>query len=147
MLRVVSPAALPDVLQLYAAAPIQKPRTAAMVILQFSRSESVSYFDGDKLIAAAMYYPLPPERPGETLRELAFVCLPEFSRQLVAFIHHARLTPDALAKNAPVRIRARVRAGHEPGRRLAVLCGFRLVAVDGLFERWEIEVARHEQIR
>lgn len=137
--RVVSPASMPAVLDLYAETTPMKPINAKAAVLQLARSETAAYYAGAELIAAAMYYPLPPEREGEILRELAFVCRPSFRHYLVPFIHHAHLTRSALASNGPVRVRALVRKGHKPGHRLAVLCGLSLVGERGAFDVWEFE--------
>lgn len=136
---VVSPASMRDVLQLYADTTPMKPLNAKAAIVQLARSETVAYYTGGLMIAAAMYYPLPAERDGEILRELAFVCRPTFRFHLLPFIHHARLTRAALASNGPVRVRSLVHQGHEPGRRLAVLCGLSLVGTRGSFDVWEFE--------
>jgi hypothetical protein len=138
-LRAVSPAPLPDVLALYQATAPMKPVTASAAILQAARSDTIGWFAGDQMIAAALFYPLDPERPGEDLRELAFVCLPALSGHLPAFIRSARLTRARLGEDALVRIRAHVRLGHLPGQKLARLCGMVAVSVVGDFERWETE--------
>lgn len=146
-LRVTSPAMLHEVMDLYAACTPMKPINVKVVILQHARSESDAYFIGDRLIAAAMYYPLPAERPGERLLELAFVCLPELAQHLVAFIHSSQSTRARLAETGPVRVRAHVRSDHRPGRRLAALCGMRMVGTFGAFDRWEFEGAPDVEIR
>lgn len=144
--RVVSPASMPEVLDLYAETTPMKPINAKAAIIQLARSDTAAYYAGGQLIAAAMYYPLPPERDGEVLRELAFVCRPAFRHYLVPFIHHAHLTRVALASNGPVRVRALVRQGHKPGRRLAVLCGLSLVGARGAFDIWEFEGKPDDEI-
>lgn len=144
--RVVSPADMPAALQLFADTTPMKPLNAKAAMLQLARSETVAYYAGAELIAVAMYYPLPPERAGEILRELAFVCRPSFRFYLVPFIHHARLTRAALASNGPVRVRSLVRQGYAPGRRLAVLCGLSLVDARGAFDVWEFEGKPDDEI-
>jgi hypothetical protein len=140
-LRATSPAPMVDVLDLYAATVPQKPINVKAAILQHARSESEIYFAGDETapIAAAMYYPLPAEIPGERLVELAFVCRPQLARHLLSFVRLTQLTRARLANDGPVRVRAHVRSGHLPGRRLAVLCGLRLVGTFDGFERWEFQ--------
>jgi hypothetical protein len=149
-LRATSPAPLADVLDLYAASVPQKPLNVKAAILQHARSYSEVYIDGDgRAVAAAMYYPRPAERHGEPLVELVFVCRPELSRHLLAFVHSFHLTRARLAEDGPIRVRAFVHSGHLPGRRLAALCGMQLIETAGGFERWEIalEGAPDECIR
>jgi hypothetical protein len=138
-LRIVSPAPIVETLELYMDQGRAKPIDMKAAVLQLARSRSDGYFVGDEFMAAAMYYPLAPERPGEDLRELVFVCKPDFAEHMLAFIRSARSTRASLAKDGPVRVRAHVRAGHLPGHRLAVLCGMSLVGVTGSLERFEFE--------
>lgn len=149
-LRATSPAPMADVLDLYAAAlPVMKPIDVKAAILQHARSASEIYRDaGGRAIAAAMYYPLPAEAPGERLVELAFVCRPELAGHLISFVHTFHLTRARLANDGPVRVRAHVRTGHLPGRRLAALCGMRQTGTAAGFERWEIALEPpHERLR
>jgi hypothetical protein len=136
-LRAISPAPLPAVLDLYTANAPLKPIEAKAAVLQVARSETEGWYLGDDLIAAAMFYPLPPLHPGERHIEVAFVCLPVLRHHLVAFIHAAQLTRARLALNGPVRVRALVRSGHRPGARLAVLCGMSRLNSIGAFDHWE----------
>lgn len=145
--RVVTPAPMREVLDLFAATTPMKPVNAKAAVLQLARSETVGYYAGAELVAAAMYYPLPPEQPGEDLRELAFVCRPSFRHYLIPFARHARSMRAALASNGPVRVRALVRRGHAPGRRLAVLCGLSWVCERGAFDVWEFEGGPDGQVR
>ncbi|KIZ47387.1 MULTISPECIES: hypothetical protein [Rhodopseudomonas] len=147
MIRAVTPCPFVDVVDLYQAATPMKPRSTAAVLLQAARSESIGWYAGDRLIAAALFYPIDPERPGEDLRELVFVCLPDLARHLTAFIRTARLTRSRLGQDASIRIRAHVRSGHLPGARLARLCGLRLVGPAGRFDCWEAEGPFDERIR
>jgi hypothetical protein len=133
---------LDDVLQLYADTAGLKPqlRTVAMrvALLQSARSESLGYVDENgNLIAAVMLYPLDPERLGEDLRELVFCCRPEASRHICAIVRHARLIASRLADTPHLRIRATVKAGHQPGQRLARLIGMTGAGEFGAVEHWE----------
>lgn len=138
-LRAVAPAPLPDVLALYQATAPMKPVTASAAILQAARSDTVGWYDGNRMIAVALFYPLDPERPGERLVELAFACLPDLADHLATFIRAARLTRAQIGQDASNRIRAHVRKGHRPGARLARLCGMKRVGSLGMFDRWEAE--------
>jgi hypothetical protein len=135
------------VLDLFAASMVMKPLHVKCAIVQAARSESIAWYDGGRPIAAAMLYPLEPERPGERLVELAFVCLPELRRHMLAFVRLAHLTRDRLANDGPVRVRAHVRTGHRPGSRMATMLGMRLVGTFGGFERYEFEGAEDGRIR
>ncbi|OKO67672.1 hypothetical protein AC629_42580 [Bradyrhizobium sp. NAS80.1] len=146
-LRVASPAPLPDVMDLFAASVPMKPINVKAAIVQAARSESFAFYAGAGAIAAAMLYPLPAEKPGERLVELAFVCRPELAQHLRALLRLAHLTRDQLANDGPVRVRAHVRSGHLPGSRLAALLGMRMVGTFGGFERFEFEGSPHECIR
>jgi hypothetical protein len=106
-------------------------------MLQAARSECLAFYAGERLVAAALFYPAPPQSPGEDRRELVFACLPETARHLPTLIHTARLTLARLAHVEGLRIVARVRVGHEPGRRLARLIGFSHAATAAGFEAWE----------
>jgi hypothetical protein len=148
MMRIVSPAPLPDVLDLHAQVRPLKRDEFRAAMLQHARSESCGFYAGDKILAAFFLYPAPAERPGEDLRELAFACRPEFARHLVEFTRYgrafaARLTAAARPDDPPLRIRATVRTGHRPGERLAALFGLRAVGTAGTFTRYELELAGH----
>ncbi|MGY3392942.1 hypothetical protein ACVWW6_005533 [Bradyrhizobium sp. USDA 3311] len=146
-LRAVSPAEAADVMNLYAFVAPAKPLFVRAAIVQFARSESIAFRDDGGTLAAALLYPLDPERPGERLAELAFICLPDLSRHMLAFIRLAHLTRDRLANDGLLRVRAHVRTGHRPGRRMALMLGMRLVGTVGDFERYEFEGSPHECIR
>lgn len=136
-LRAVTPAPIGDVLELYAAGGQAKPLTVSAAILQAARAETIGFYAGGVIVAAALLYPCDPEFAGEDLRELVFACRPQAARHLVAILHIARLTRLRLAEIADLRIRARVRAGHAPGRRLARLAGLAHAATAGGLEDWE----------
>lgn len=140
-ITIANPAPLPELLALFAVMMPPKLIVMQAAILQGARSETIGFMDGDRLVAAAMLYPLDAERPGERLVELAFICLPEISQHLIPLIHHAHLTRAALAQSGLVRVRAHVRADHLPGKRLARLCGMDLVGRFGAFDRFEFEGA------
>lgn len=142
MLRAVSPVPLPALLDLYTVDGTAKPLHVKAAILQGARSESVGWYelgDGsvpDRLLAAALLYPLGAEPGADDVRELVFACRPEISRHLAAVIRTARLSRARMPEG--VRIRATVRAGHVPGRRLALLCGLAFAGEAGGFERYEV---------
>lgn len=136
-IRAVSPAPLPDVLALYQATAPMKPVMASAAILQAARSDTIGWFAGDRMIACALLYPLDPDGSGIDRRELLFACRPEASRHLVSIIHAARLTRSRLNDTAAVSLVARVRLGHQPGRRLAALCGLSSVGTEGGCEIFE----------
>jgi hypothetical protein len=140
------PAALPDVLDLFAAAGLMKPLHFKAAMVQISRSELFAWSAGGAPIAAGMLYPMDPERPGERLVELAFVCRPEISRHMLAFIRSAHLTRRRLANDGPIRVRAHVRTGHLPGSRMAAMLGMRPAGTFGDFERFEFEGSLDEPV-
>lgn len=129
-LHVVAPAPVEDVVLLYDGA--LKPPLAKAAILQAARSHAIGFYEDEAIVAAALLYPRAPD-----LLELVFACRPRAGRHLTAIVHTARLTRSALAHHAPLTVRATVRAGHEPGRRLARLCGLHRVRETGGFEHWE----------
>jgi hypothetical protein len=135
---------MPALLDLYASIAPLKPLHARATLLQISRSETEGWFVGERLVAAAMFYPLPAVHPGERHVELAFACRPELRDHLVPFIHAAELTRARLASNGPVRVRALVRTDHRPGARLAVLCGMARTSRGSAFDVWEYEGAPDE---
>lgn len=143
----IRPVPMPALLDLYATIAPLKPLHARAALLQAARSDTEGWRLGDRLIAAAMFYPLPPVHAGERHVELAFACLPELRRHLTAFIHAAQLTRARLASDGPVRVRALVRTGHRPGHRLAVLCGMSRSGSAGAFDVWEFEGRPNEPIR
>lgn len=151
-LHLVTPAPMVEILDLYADQTPMKPINAAAARLQAARSESFGLYAGDHLVAAALLYPLRPERPGERLVELAFVCRPGLARHTLSLIRHAHLTRARLVQSGPVRVRAHVHSDHLPGKRLARLCRMELVGRFGIFERYEAEgspdgpVCRRDQI-
>jgi hypothetical protein len=136
-LRVVTDAPLHELVDLWAAAGATKPLEIRAAMLQAARSESLCFYAGERLIAAALFYPVPPAAAGDDPRELAFACLPEAARHLPTLIHTARLTLTRFAQIDGLRLLARVRVGHEPGRRLTRLIGFIHTDTAGGFERWE----------
>lgn len=146
-LRAISPVPMPALLDLYAAIAPLKPLHVRTAMLQIARSDTEGWLLGDRLVAAAMFYPLPQAQPGERHFELAFACRPELRQHLVAFIHAAELTRARLASDGPVRVRALVRYGHRPGARLARLCGMSRTGHAGAFDVWEFEGRPNEQIR
>lgn len=146
-IRAIRPVSMPALLDLYAAIAPLKPVHAQAATLQIARSDTEGWLLGDRLIAAAMFYPLPAVNAGERRFELAFACLPELRRHLVAFIHASQLTRARLASDGPVRVRALVRYGHRPGARLAVLCGMTRIGAAGAFDVWEFEGRPNEQVR
>jgi hypothetical protein len=123
-----------------------KPVNAAAAQLPAVRSETFGLSVGRELVAAALLYPLAPERPGEHLVELAFVCRPILSRHMLSLIRHAHLTRVRLVQSGPVRVRAHVHSGQLPGKRLALLCGMKLVGRFGAFGRYEFESQLHERL-
>lgn len=133
-------------LALYAREGVMPRLQFKAAMLQAARAETVGFYDDDTIVAAALLYPLEAERPGEDLRELLFVCVPQAARHVRTIVRAAvairarwALTPPALAHSAQVRIRATVMRGHAPGERLAALCGLRPVGHPGPVERWELE--------
>lgn len=161
-LRLVTPAPMVEIIDLYAEQTPMKPINAAAARLQAAQSESFALYAGDDLLAAALLYPLRPERwfsidgceqpVAERLVELAFVCRPDLARHTLSLIRHAHLTRARLVQSGPVRVRAHVHSDHSPGKRLARLCGMELVGRFGIFERYEAEgspdgpVCRRDQI-
>jgi len=122
MLRTVMPAPLVDTLELTLDADGRAPRLAFVTALwQWHRSESIGFLAGDELVAAAFLYPLPPSRPGEDYRALAFICAPAAARHMLAIIRFARLTFSRLRHDPNVRICATARTA--TGARLAALIG------------------------
>jgi hypothetical protein len=146
-----------EVLDLYAEQTPMKPVSAATARLQAARSESFALYAGETLVAAALLYPLRPERwfsldgceqpVAERLVELAFVCRPDLARHTLALIRHAHFTRARLVQSGPVRVRAHVHSDHPPGKRLARLCGMALVGRFGAFERYEFEGSPDECVR
>lgn len=102
--------------------------------LQVFGSATVGYRDDDKTIAVLGLYPA-----GDHV-EAWLVGDPDGARpHLLAIARHARLTLAVAREHQSAPIRAHVRWGHEPGRRLARLVGFASAADDAApFERWEI---------
>lgn len=135
--RTITDPPLPAILDLWAASGAMKPIEARAAMLQAARSEAIGYYAGADLIATALLYPLPPQSPGDEPRELAFACVPEIRNHLPALIHSGRLTLARLAHIDGLRLLARVRVGHEPGRRLARLIGMAHAATERGFELWE----------
>lgn len=128
---------LPDILDLWADTGVGKLTPIRAAILQAARAEAIGYAVDGRLIAAALLYPLPPQSPGDDPRELAFACLPALRGHLPALIRSGRLTLLRLAEIKGLRLVARVRVGHEPGRRLARLLGMACTGADAGFEQWE----------
>lgn len=138
MLTVIAPAPLVDTMALHRRDLRMRRLTAKVLILQLHKSETFGLVDeGGRLFAAVGFLPLVPEREGETLFELWFLCAPELSRHILQLVRLARLIFRRMAESGDVRIRALVRAGHSPGRRLAVLCGMTMSGDEAGFERWE----------
>lgn len=129
---------LPELLDLYTVDGLARPLHVKAAILQAARSASVGWWLDEKLIAAALFYPL-----ADDLAELVFACRPEAGRYLVAIVHEARLIRAKLPDH--VRIRATVRLGHVPGRRLALLCGLTLIGVSGAFEQYELSYGQFRE--
>lgn len=119
----------------YAAAPLRK-RQASAAIIQAARSERIGFFDRDwgDLVAVAMLYPRTDE---VDVYELPFACRPDAARHLVGIVRTARLMQRRLGHIDNLTIRATVRVGHQPGRRLAKLCGFKPARVRRGFVHWE----------
>lgn len=146
-LHSIRPLMMHEMFDLYASIAPLKPINARVLMLQHARSDTEGWLLGDRLVAAAMFYPLPAVNAGEHHFELAFACLPELRQHLVGFIHAAQLTRARLASDGPVRVRALVRTGHRPGARLAVLCGMSRSVSHGAFDVWEFEGRPNEQVR
>lgn len=133
MTYTVTPASLAD---LGALAPKLHPALFKGLVVQMERSPTVALRDHDgRAVAVAGLYPMGGH--GELFVEIA---------------DHVRGGPEAMAvtrallalmRRLPrgVRIVAAVRAGHEPGRRLARLAGFRREGelCGGLLERFVLE--------
>lgn len=136
-LTVVAPVPVADLVSLYAHAGAIKPLHLKAALLQAARGASVGFLADGRLVAAAVLYPCEPERPGEHLAELAFVCMPAAARHVLAIVRHARLTAARLPDH--VRIRAHCARDAVAGRRLAWMCGLRPRGKAGRFKRYEIE--------
>lgn len=132
MTRIVVQAPLPDVMQLYSRNGLTKPLEFKAALLQAARGESVGIYAGDQIVAAVILYPV---APGEY--EAAFACLPAAVHHLVPIFHAARSIRARLAETGRFTVRAHVRAGHEPGRRLARLCRMTLIGSDDGYEIWQ----------
>lgn len=138
MLAVSSPAPIIETLELVRdARQGLKPWQSKGMLLQLLGSLTVAFREGPDLVAAAGFFPLPPEESGEELAEIWLACRPELARNLTAFVKLARLTCLRASQDGTVRLRAFVREGHRPGQRLAVLVGLERVATRNGFELWE----------
>jgi hypothetical protein len=105
--------------------------------LQLLKSDTVAFRLAGELVAAAGFYPIPSDVPGEELAEVWFVCRPSLAPHIGEFVRLARLTCLRASHCGAVRLRAHVRRGHRPGSRLAVLCSFEKLGEAGGFEVWE----------
>jgi len=138
MLSVISPAPMVETMALHRQDLRMRRLTAKVLILQLHKSETFGLVDETgRLLATIGFLPLVPERDGEDLLELWFLCAPELGRHILRLARLARLTFRRMSDSGEVRIRALVRAGHAPGRRLAALCGMVLEGDEGGLERWE----------
>ena len=97
-----------------------------------SLTRSWGAWDGDVCIACGGLAPA-----GDGVLEAWFACQPRAARRLVPLARAMRLTLETIAETERVAIRARVAAGHEPGRRLAKLAGFHPLGAAAGVETWE----------
>jgi hypothetical protein len=147
-LRREHPVPMRDLLDLYAAIAPMKPVNARAALLQAARADSEGWRDeAGEILAAALFYPLPPAHPGERHVELAFACRPALKDHLLSFVRAAELTRARLALNGPVRVRALVRTVHRPGARLAALVGMTRTGTAGAFDVWEFEGKPDDRVR
>lgn len=130
MIRLSTDPPMGDVLELYRATGKSKPWMTKAAILQCARSEKLAFYDGDRLIGCAMFYPAP------ACTELIFVCLPEASRHMLAIVRAARLTARHLPQDGTVR--ARCMRSNIAGRRFTWLCGLRPAGIDGGAKVYEL---------
>lgn len=138
MLRVVTPAPLEAVLATFAGGRGWAPRRHLQAALwQHAKGQSGALYRGDQALAVMGLIPLPDE-PDRAVLELWFSCRPEFAGAAREGLRRARLTLRSIVDSGPVVVRAYVRRGHEPGRRMARLVGMRPAAVIGDVEEWEI---------
>jgi hypothetical protein len=109
------------------------------VSLQVALSDLTGFANpAGELVALAGFCPLDD---GEI--EFWFDLGPGARPHVRALIRIARLTLPAVAHHAPVH--AHVRAGYEPGRRLAKLAGFHFAGAVHGFERWEFPNGRDRE--
>ncbi|GBU16248.1 MAG: hypothetical protein COT56_21090 [Methylobacterium sp. CG09_land_8_20_14_0_10_71_15] len=138
MLRVSTPAPIMETLELVRETRAGlKPWQRRGLVLQVLGSLSVAFRIEHRLVAAAGFFPIEPEAPGEEAAEIWFLCRPELAGHLRTFVRLARLTCARAAQDGTVRLRAFVRQGHAPGARLAVLCGLELRDSRAGFDLWE----------
>lgn len=136
-LSAVSPAPVLDTLALVDRLAPGHRYARKAALLQLAQSDTTGFRDADRLVAVIGFYPERPERRGETLLTLWFICRPEAGRCLVALHRIARLTLARLRDTPGVRIRAEVRAGDRTGQRLARLMGLTAAGGRDGDEHWE----------
>lgn len=139
-LRAITPAPLAELVALWSRDSFARRWQASASILQAARSDSIGWYDGDHLIAAALFYPV-----REDLSELVFCCRPEAKKHMLSIVRTARLTAAALPHD--VTIRALCRRDNHAGRRFTWLCGLRPAGIDGGFKRYELRASAHGQLR
>lgn len=135
MIEIVEPAPFLETRALFTAGPIVKPGFGAMAT-RHAAARTVGFLADGRLLATIGFWPL-----GEGAEEVFVVAAPraQTAPHLVALVRAARLTLAARRQDGVGRFVAYVLRGHEPGRRLARLAGFRLITCEAAaaFERWE----------
>jgi hypothetical protein len=141
-IRAVTPIAIDALLDLWIENGLAKPWQVSAAILQAARGESVGFYAGEILIAAAVLYPR-----DDGLEELIFAARPAAARHMLTIVRHARLTAARLPDDC--RIGALCRRDNHAGRRLAWLIGMRPAGVAGAFKRYELahgKIRRRHQV-
>ena len=127
-----NPAPIAEAVDLFFVDMPMKPIGLKTAILQLHKSESYGVRnDAGELVAAGGFY---PEGPGRF--EIWMVCSEELKPHILPAVRFTRLTLGKLAQSGPVTVTARVQTEHEPGQRLAKLCGFEFAYRHNGFEIW-----------
>jgi hypothetical protein len=136
MIEIVQPVPLDQAMRLVF--PLGRaPRNLFRAMTMQLAGEAYGFMKDGRLIMVFGLVPLQPEREGERLFEFWLLIGPEAVPHLWSLVKLARLTWRRVAQDQPVTLRALVRVGHEPGRRLARLVHMQPVGeADGL-EIWE----------
>ena len=137
-LAIVSPAPLDVVTGLAFPSGRAPARHLQAMILQVVRSETMAFLraDGDAVMVVGLW-PHAPLHEGERFLELWLLIDRPALPHLPALRRFARLMLARVAESGPVRIRALVREGHEPGARMCRLLGMSFVGSETGFDCFE----------
>jgi len=135
-LRLETPAPVAETIELYTRNGIIKRIDLKLAIMTFWKSDTFGFVDDKGLVAVIGLGPMPAEN-GETIMDLWFVCAPRVREHLREIARIARLTLAKASETTGMRIRASVRKGHLPGRKLARLAKLEPAGEIGGFEIFE----------